>query len=68
MGKYIKETGIKIFVKGKDINNIQIQTCIKEILLKVNNMDMEFINGNKDKYIKVNGKMEINKELEYGNQ
>lgn len=66
MVEYIKATGVIIKETAKAFKNLRIALSIKETMLTVNLKDVVDMNGRMEKFIKVNGKMGLNMDQEYG--
>jgi len=66
MGGYIKVIGIIIWEMEKGIKNLVMDHFIKEDMSMENLKDVVDINGLMDKYIKDNGKMELNMDQVFG--
>lgn len=60
MDEYMKGNGLMIGDMEKAMRNTQMQIYIKEVLKEVKLMDMEYIIGKMERFMKVNGKMARN--------
>jgi len=66
MENFMKENFLMIWRLGKDMKNFQMDLNIKVNLKMVLNAERVYFSGLMEKFIKGNGKVEKNMEVEFG--